>query len=95
MFFSGYTLPEILTCEMEVGDRYGKVRSPTHGSSHCVNQQDFYGKHQPEIINADVMIDGENKGPKPNLPISDFHFGISTASLNLIKRDITGTHTYL
>lgn len=90
--FTGYTLPEILTCEMEIQDSLGeKVHSPTIGSSHCHNQQQFYGKFQPEYIFTDVMIDGENKGFRPTLLYTDFHFGVATAHVDLLKKIKSGT----
>lgn len=93
--FTGYTLPEILACEMEIQDSLGeKVHSPTIGSSHCHNQQHFYGKFQPEYIFTDVMIDGENKGFRPTLLYTDFHFGVATAHVDLLKKIKSGTSDF-
>lgn len=93
--FTGYTLPEILACEMEIQDSLGeKVHSPTIGSSHCHNQQQFYGKFQPEYIFTDVMIDGENKGFRPTLLYTDFHFGVATAHVDLLKKIKSGTSDF-
>lgn len=40
------------------------------------------------------MIDGENKGFRPTLAYSDFHFGVATAHVELLKKFKSGTPIY-
>lgn len=87
----GYTLPEFVTCEMEIRDSNGeKAQSPTNGSTQCLNQQDFYGKYQPEHINTHLMISAQYTKSQPSAPHSDFHFGLLTAGVGILKQTQTG-----
>lgn len=80
-----------MTCEMEIKDSFGeKAQSPTTGSSHCVNQQDFYGKYQPEFIHTHVMIDGQHAGFRPTAAYTDFHFGVLAARVDMVKQNKSG-----
>lgn len=84
-------MPEFVTCEMEIRDSNGeKAQSPTIGSSQCLNQQDFYGKYQPERIDTHLMISAQYTKYSPSASHSDFHFGVLTAGVEILKRAKTG-----
>lgn len=87
----GYTLPEFVTCEMEIRDSNGeKAQSPTIGSSQCINQQDFYGKYQPEHIDTHLMISAQYNKSRPSAPHTDFHFGLLTAGVEIRRKTQAG-----
>lgn len=76
---------------MEIRDSNGeKLQSPTNGSSKCLNQQDFYGKHQPEFVISHIMISAQETKFRPNASFSDFHFGVLTAGVDAVFREKLG-----
>ena len=76
---------------MEIRDSSGeKLHSPTNGSSECLNQQDFYGKHQPEFVISHIMISAKETKFRPNASFSDFHFGVLTAGVDVVFREKSG-----
>lgn len=86
-------MPEFVTCEMEIRDSNGeKAQSPTIGSSQCINQQDFYGKYQPEHIDTNLMISAQYNKSRPSAPYLDFHFGLLTAGVEILIQTQTGNN---
>lgn len=78
---------------MEIRDSNGeKAQSPTIGSSQCLNQQDFYGKYQPEHIDTHLMISAKYTKSNPSTSHSDFHFGVLTAGVELLRRTQAGNN---
>ena len=76
---------------MEIRDSNGeKLQSPTNGSTECLNQQDFYGKHQPEFVKSHIMISAQETKFRPNASVSDFHFGVLTAGVDAVFREKLG-----
>lgn len=89
----GYTVPKFVTCGMEIRDsNEEKAQSPTIGSSECLNQQDFYGKYQPEHIDTNLMISAQYTKYNPSAFHSDFHFGVLTAGVEILRRTKTGNY---
>lgn len=83
-------MPEFDTCEMEIRDSNGeKAQSPTIG---CLYQQDFYGKYQPEHIDTNLTISAQYTKYNPSAFPSDFHFGVLTAGVEILRRTKTGNY---
>ncbi|OWF42246.1 Hemicentin-1 [Mizuhopecten yessoensis] len=91
-------LPNITSCSMRVTASSGASRmSPFVGSSHCDNQQDFYGNFQIDSILTSTTFDytiDVTHVTRPAFVVSEV-FGITDVQIHTVKKTVTGYEAVL